>query len=73
MIRIPVEPRTIGDHIRKRRLALKMLQKDIAEQIGVRVESICNWEGNLSTPEFSHMPALIKFLGYMAKWRKRNR
>lgn len=35
VIRIPTEPQSVGDHIRKRRLGLKMLQREVAEQIGV--------------------------------------
>ena len=33
VIWIPVAPQTVGHHIRKRRLGLKMLQKDVAEQL----------------------------------------
>jgi transcriptional regulator with XRE-family HTH domain len=64
VIRIPVAPQTVGDHIRKRRLALKMLQKDVAEQIGVNKTSVFNWEANTSAPEIRYMPAIIDFLGY---------
>jgi site-specific DNA recombinase len=64
VIRIPSEPRTVGDHIRKRRLTLKLLQRDAAEQFGVDQTSIHNWEGNTSIPEVRYMPAIIRFLGY---------
>jgi transcriptional regulator with XRE-family HTH domain len=64
VIRIPKEPRTIGDHIRRRRLALKMFQKDVAAEIGVDVTSIRNWETNAATPEVRYMPAIIGFLGF---------
>jgi transcriptional regulator with XRE-family HTH domain len=64
VIRIPVAPQTVGDHIRKRRLALKMLQKDVAEQLGVDKTSVFNWEANTSAPEIRYMPAIIRFLGY---------
>ena len=33
VVRIPVEPKTVGDHIRSRRLALKLLQRDVAERM----------------------------------------
>jgi hypothetical protein len=33
VIWIPVTPQTVGHHIRKKRLGLKMLQKDVAEQL----------------------------------------
>lgn len=64
VIRIPVVPQTVGDHIRKRRLGLKLLQKDVAEQLGVDKTSIFNWEGNRCSPEIRYMPAIIDFLGY---------
>ncbi len=64
VIRIPTVPQTIGDHIRRRRLALKLLQKEVAERIGVDKCSVFNWEGNTSNPEIGCMPAVIRFLGY---------
>jgi transcriptional regulator with XRE-family HTH domain len=64
VVRIPVAPQTVGDHIRKRRLALKMFQKDVAEQLGVNKTSVFNWEANTSAPEIRYMPAIIRFLGY---------
>jgi DNA-binding XRE family transcriptional regulator len=64
VIRIPVKPQTVGDHIRKRRLSLKLFQKDVAEQLGVDSTSIPNWEANRSVPEIPYMPAIIRFLGY---------
>jgi site-specific DNA recombinase len=64
VIRIPVAPQTVGDHIRKRRLGLKMVQKDVAEQLGVDTTSVFNWEANTSAPEIRYMPVIIGFLGY---------
>jgi DNA-binding XRE family transcriptional regulator len=64
VIRIPTEPRTVRDHIRLRRLGLKLLQRHVAEQIGVDKTSIFNWEANTSEPDFRYMPAIIDFLGY---------
>src|SRR5258706_1576891 len=63
-IRIPIQPVTVGDHIRRRRLQLKMLQRDVARQIGVTPACVFNWEGNTSTPHVKYMPAVIRFLGY---------
>jgi transcriptional regulator with XRE-family HTH domain len=64
VIRIPTEPETIGDHIRRKRLALKMLQREVAEQLGVNKTSVFNWEANTSSPDIGYMPAIIRFLGY---------
>jgi len=63
VVRIPKEPQTIGDHIRRRRLGLKLFQKDVAEKIGVDKTSIRNWEANATLPEIRLMPAIIGFLG----------
>jgi DNA-binding XRE family transcriptional regulator len=58
------EPRTIGDHIRKRRLGLKLLQRDAAAQIGVEKASVFTWEANVSKPHVEYMASIIRFLGY---------
>jgi transcriptional regulator with XRE-family HTH domain len=60
----PGEIKTLGDHIRTRRLDLKLLQKQVAGQIGVNGGTITNWERNASTPVVRYMPAIIRFLGY---------
>lgn len=60
----PDELNTLGDHLRRRRLVLKLLQREVAEQIGVGKESIYNWEGGRSKPGIAYMPAIIRFLGY---------
>ncbi len=41
-----------------------MLQRDVAEQLGVNETSVHNWEVNASRPEIRYMPAVIRFLGY---------
>ena len=40
VIRIPTELNTVGDHIRRRRLGLRMLQREVAEQLGVGEPSV---------------------------------
>ena len=55
---------TLGDHLLRRRLVLKLLQKQVAKQLGVDEASIHNWETNRTKPGFVNMPAIIKFLGY---------
>lgn len=62
--RLPEVLNTIGDHLRRRRLTLKLLQRQVAEQLGVGVASIYNWESNRTEPEFQYKPAIIRFLGY---------
>ena len=54
----------MGDHLRKRRLDLGLLQKDIAKEIDVNKSTITNWEINHKYPELRFIPAIIEFLGY---------
>jgi transcriptional regulator with XRE-family HTH domain len=60
----PLSPRTIGEHIRKRRLDLGLLQIEIAKMIGVTESTIWNWEHG-TEPELRHMPKIIEFLRYV--------
>jgi transcriptional regulator with XRE-family HTH domain len=53
-----------GDHIRKRRLDLGMLQKDVAVAIGVDTCTITNWEKNRCRPQLHLIPRVVRFLGY---------
>ena len=58
------ELRTLGDHLRKRRLELGLFQKHLAEQIEVDETTIYNWERNATSPQIHQLPAVIYFLGY---------
>jgi transcriptional regulator with XRE-family HTH domain len=60
----PTELRTVGDHVRKRRLDLGLNQGQVAEQFNATVQTVCNWEKGRSQPEPRHYPAVIRFLGY---------
>ena len=61
----PDELKTIGDHIRKMRLDLGLYQKDVANLIGVKTETITYWEKNRVEPRISFIPKIIEFLGYI--------
>ncbi len=43
---------------------LNLLQKQVADQIGVHELTITGWELNATVPEVRYMPAIIQFLGY---------
>jgi len=62
---VPNELRTIGDHLKARRIQLHLFQMDVAKQIGVHKASVQNWERNVGTPLPSQIPAVIRFLGYV--------
>jgi len=58
------EPKTLGEHIHKRRLYLGMLQAGVASLFGVSPFTIGNWENGITKPGIHHIPTLIEFLGY---------
>ncbi len=60
----PVAIAKLGDHIRKRRLDLGLLQIEVAKMIGVTESTVWNWEHG-TEPELIHIPAVIAFLGYV--------
>ena len=59
----PVAPRTLGEHVRKRRFDLGLLQAQVAERIGVTASTVWNWEHGRS-PDPKHHFTIIQFLGY---------
>ncbi|BDV41607.1 hypothetical protein GURASL_05300 [Geotalea uraniireducens] len=60
----PEHPLTVGEHIRKKRMDLGLLQREVAEIIGVTESSIWNWEHGVE-PELQYNPKIINFLGYV--------
>ena len=60
----PRELRRLGDHLRKRRLDVGLLQRDVAEILAVDRMSVCNWEVNRTSPALRFIPKIIGFLGY---------
>ena len=58
VIRTHIQPKTIGDHIRKRRLVLKMIHRQVADEIGVDTTCVFNWEADKSKPEIRYMPQI---------------
>ena len=47
---LPDKLETVGDHIRRRRLTLKLLQQQVAQQVGVNEATVTNWETNSAEP-----------------------
>jgi DNA-binding XRE family transcriptional regulator len=54
---------TLEDHLRQWRLDLGLLQREVAEQLGVDEASITNWETDKTTPNLHIYPRIIEFLG----------
>ena len=57
-------PRTIGEHLKKRREELQLHQRDVAKILGVSKESISDWETDETMMRAEYYPAIISFLGY---------
>ena len=61
----PLQIESLGDHIKRRRLDLKIFQKDVAKRICVDETTIWFWENNRVEPSISFIPKIIGFLGYI--------
>jgi DNA-binding XRE family transcriptional regulator len=60
----PKEVKTIGDAVRRRRLDLGLLQKDVAKIVGCDETTILNWERGHTHPSANHMPQVTIFLAH---------
>ena len=60
----PKAVKTLGDHLRKRRMDLGLLQREVALQLGVDPMSVNSWEVGRTVPQVRFIPAVITFLGY---------
>jgi transcriptional regulator with XRE-family HTH domain len=58
------EPQTIGNHIRNRRLELKLTQKQAGDTIGVHHSTVLAWETGKKVPYAKHLAKIEQFLGY---------
>jgi transcriptional regulator with XRE-family HTH domain len=56
--------KNIGAELSKKRLKLGINQTELAQQIGVRLETIQNWEHRRSIPDIYYLRRIIDFLGY---------
>ena len=58
------EPTTLGEHVRKHRLGLKLSQRQVADRLGVNPWTVLNWEKGHTEPPIEAVPAIVQFLGY---------
>lgn len=61
----PQAPTTLGDHLRQKRLDLKLLQKDVAKILGTNTDTVTYWENNRVEPSLDFLPKIINFLRYV--------
>ena len=57
------EPKSVGDHIKKRRLIVGITQKEVAKQLGVTQTTLINWEKDRTVPPLLAMSRVVRFLG----------
>lgn len=60
----PKELKTLGDHLRKKRLDFGLSQKEMAAQLRVSAGTLYNWEKSLTSPQQRLIPRIHDFLGY---------
>ncbi len=58
------QPKTLGEHLRNRRLVLDLRHADVAEQFGTLREVYERWERDERQPVVSEWPGILSFLGY---------
>lgn len=58
------EPKTVGEHILRQRLILRLSQAGAATRLGVDPWTVLNWEKGHTKPPTKAFPAIIRFLGY---------
>lgn len=63
-ILVPKEPATIGGHLRRRRLQLKILQREAARRLRVSKVTLSRWERDTVYPTWSQQPKVIEYLAY---------
>jgi transcriptional regulator with XRE-family HTH domain len=60
----PERLNTWGDHIRKRRLDLRIHQSEVAALVNATTSTVTNWEKNRTSPKLYLIAKIIEFLGY---------
>ena len=60
----PQHLKSIGDHIRRQRLRLRLPQAELAKQLGVQAATIYRWEHGICEPSRRFVLRIIGFLGY---------
>src|SRR2546426_8683450 len=62
----PANPKTLGEHLRKKRIDLSLSMTQLAKLLGFGITdtAIEKWEKNQNRPTESHRCRIIEFLGF---------
>jgi DNA-binding transcriptional regulator YiaG len=61
---IPKKPVSLGEHLKKRRISLRLMQREVAKQMGEKSSTYANWENGFYAPSRTKQSKIIKFLGF---------
>jgi len=59
---IPVNPKTLGDHLLLKRIEADLSQPEVAQKAGVSVRTVRKWEHGIACPTEDHWQALTHLL-----------
>jgi transcriptional regulator with XRE-family HTH domain len=65
-IPIAQEPKTIGEHLRRRRCELRLTQFQAARRLQVSTVTLSRWERDHTYPTWDYHASIIEYLGYDA-------
>lgn len=57
-------PTRLGEHLKKRRRELGLLQREAAARMGILTETYANWEKGKTEPVAAQFRPVVQFLGY---------
>ena len=57
-------PQTLGEHLKKRRRELRLLQREAAERMSIGTDTYANWEKGKTEPVAAQFRPVVEFLGY---------
>lgn len=56
---------TIGEHLKEARITRGLLQRQVAEVLGLTTSTVVNWENGKTDPLPKDGPRIVRFLGYL--------
>jgi DNA-binding transcriptional regulator YiaG len=62
----PVNPQTLGEHLRKKRIDMQLSMPQLADLLGLGITdtAIEKWEKNQNRPTPFHRERIVQFLGF---------
>jgi len=57
----PTEPKSLGEHMKKRRMDLGLTQREVARRIGANPWTVANWEKGKTNPASRFLPEIDGF------------